>query len=173
MAKTRKQKGEIIADLKDKLSRSKSVAFAEVSGYTMEDSNKLREKACKENLEIGVVKKTLIEIAAKESGIEFGSDVLKGSTLAVFGYQDEVAPARVLASFVKGRDLMHLTAGIIGGKVIGASEVKAYAMLPSRNELLAKIVGSINAPVSGFVNVLVGNLRGFVRALNAIKETKA
>jgi large subunit ribosomal protein L10 len=172
MAKTRKQKAEIISDLKDKLTRAKSVVFAEISGYTMADANQLREKARKDALDIGVVKKTLVEIASKEAGVPLEDDTLTGSTLAVFGYGDEIAPARVMAAFVKGRELMHLTAGIIGGKLISSDEVKKYASLPSRDELLAKVVGSLNAPVSGFVNVLAGNLRGLVCALNAIKETK-
>lgn len=173
MAKTRKQKEEIVADLKDKLSRAKSVVFTEISGYTMSDANELREKARNEDLEVGIVKKTLIELAAKEAGIELGRNAMSGSTLAVFGYDDEVAPARVLSTFIKDREGMSVSAGIVEGKVIGADTVQAYASLPSRDELLAKVVGSINAPVSGFVNVLAGNMRGLVCALSAIKEQKA
>lgn len=173
MPKTRQQKEELISALKDKFTRAKSVAFAQVSGYTMDDANRLRDEAAKEGLETGIVKKTLLEIAAKESGIELGLDVLPGSTLAIFGYEDEVAPARILAKFLKGRETMSISAGIIEGKLVMADTVKAYASLPSREELLAKLVGSINAPVSGFVRVLAGNLRGFVCALNAIKQQKA
>jgi len=173
MAKTRQQKEEVVADLQDKMSRAKSVAFAQISGFTMADANTLRDEAHKEGLDTGIVKKTLVEIAAKASGIEFGSDTLSGSTLAVFGYADEVAPARVLSKFIKGRETMSITAGIIDGKVVGAEVVSAYASLPSRDELLAKLVGTINRPVSGFVNVLAGNLRGLANVLNAIKDTKA
>ena len=173
MPKTRQQKEELIAGLREKFSRATSVAFAQISGYTMEDANTFRDEAAKEGLEMGVVKKTLLEIAAKESGIELGIDVLPGSTLAVFGFEDEVAPARILAKFLKGRNTMSISAGIIEGKLVTADTVKIYASLQSREELLAKLVGSINAPVSGFVNVLAGNLRGFVQVLNSIKESKA
>lgn len=173
MAKTRQQKEGAVADLQDKLSRSKAVAFAQVSGYTMADANHLREEAAKEGLEAGIVKKTLLQIAAKANGVELDREILSGSTLAVFGYADEVAPARILAKFVKDRETMSISAGIIDGKVVGAEVVSAYASLPSREELLAKVVGSLNAPVSGFVNVLAGNLRGLANVLNAIKDTKA
>ena len=171
MAKTRQQKEELIAQIKERLSRAKSVAFAQISGYTMADANRLRDEAAKEGLETGIVKKTLLQIAAKDSGVE-GLDVLPGSTLAIFGYEDEIAPARLLAKFLKGREAMSISAGIIDGKLVAAETVKAYAALPSHKELLAKLVGSINAPVSGFVNVLAGNLRGLVCVLNAIKESK-
>ncbi len=172
MAKTRQQKEELIAEIRERLSRAKSVAFAQISGYTMTDANRLREEAAKEGLKTGIVKKTLLQIAAKDSGVE-GLDALPGSTLAIFGYEDEIAPARILAKFLKGREAMSISAGIIGGKLVAAETVKAYAALPSRDELLAKLVGSINAPVSGFVNVLAGNLRGLVQVLNSIKESKA
>jgi len=173
MAKSRQQKEEVVADLQEKMSRAKSVAFAQVSGYTMADANRLRDEAAKEGLDAGVVKKTLVEIAAKANGVELDRGLLSGSTLAVFGYEDEVAPARILSKFLKGRDTMAITAGIIDGKMVSAETVMAYASLPSREELLSRLVGTLNAPISGFVNVLAGNLRGLCNVLNAIKESKA
>lgn len=174
MPKTRDQKQVVIDELKDRFARAKSVVFAQVqSGYSMDDANALRTMATKEGLEAGITKKTLLQIAAKDIGIELSSEDLPGSTLTIFGYDDEVAPSRAMMAFLKGREGMSVTSAVISGEVVGADTVKAYAALPSREELLAKLVGSINAPVSGFVNVLAGNLRGLAQVLNAIKEQKA
>ncbi len=173
MAKSRQQKEEMVADLTDKMSRSKAVVFAQVSGYTMAEANSLREVAEKEGLEVAMVKKTLVERAAKEAGIELFRDSIPGSTLALFSYDDEISPARVITNFAKNRESITVTAGILEGNLVGMETVTAFASLPSREELLAKLVGSINAPVSGFVNVLAANLRGLVQVLGAIKEQKA
>ncbi|MDA1038479.1 MAG: 50S ribosomal protein L10, partial [bacterium] len=93
--------------------------------------------------------------------------------LALFSYDDEISPARVITNFAKNRESITVTAGILEGNLVGMETVTAFASLPSREELLAKLVGSINAPVSGFVNVLAANLRGLVQVLGAIKEQKA
>ncbi len=174
MAKTREQKEQMVQDLTDKLGQAKSVVFTQAYGYTMNDANALRETAKKEGLEITVTKKTLLDLASKNAGVE-GMDArsLEGSVLTTFGFEDEVAPARVMAKFLKGRDDMKILAGILEGKAVDAEMVLNLSKLPSKEELLAKVVGSINAPVSGFVGVLNANLRNVVGVLNAIKESKA
>jgi len=93
--------------------------------------------------------------------------------LTTVGYNDEVAAAKLIADFAKGREGIEVVGGLLEGSFVDASAINQLSSLPSREELLAKLVGSINMPVSGFVNVLAGNLRGLVYALNAIKESKA
>jgi len=173
MAKTREQKEQMVKDLTDKLGQAKSVVFTQAYGYTMNDANALRETAKKEGLEITVTKKTLLDLASKNAGVE-GMDArsLEGSVLTTFGFEDEVAPARVMAKFLKDRDDMKILAGILEGKAVDAEMVLSLSKLPSKEELLAKLVGSINAPVSGFVGVLNGNLRNLVGVLKAIEEVK-
>lgn len=174
MAKTRQQKEQAVAELKDKFSRAKSAVFTQVAGYTMSDADELRQTAKEEGLDIMVAKKTLMKIAAEEAGVtDLDPKALEGSVLVTLGYDDEVAPARVMAKFLKDREQMQILAGVLEGKGVEASMVLSLSKLPSKDELLAKLVGSINAPVSGFVGVLNANLRDFVGVLNAIQEKKA
>ncbi len=174
MAKTREQKKEIVASIAEKFRGMKAASFSSVSGFTMEDANTLRQKASESNVSVFVAKKTLLQIAAKEAGIEIDPKNFTGSILTAVSYGDEVAAAKLVSEFGKSReDVLTLVAGILEGKAISASEVVALAKLPSKQQLLGQLVGSINAPISGFVQVLAGNMRGLLTVLNAVKEQKA
>ncbi|MFA6131372.1 MAG: 50S ribosomal protein L10 [Patescibacteria group bacterium] len=172
MAKTREQKKEIVARLAEKMSRMKAAAFSSISGYTMEQANALREKAAEKNVDIFIAKKTLLSHAAKEAGFEVDPQSFEGSILTAVAYDDEVSAAKMLKEFMKVNENFKLVGGILEGKAISKEMVNQLAMLPSKKELLAKMVGSLNAPISGFVNVLAGNLRGLVSVLGAIKDKK-
>lgn len=173
MPKTRSEKEQIVAELSEKMSRMKSAVFTQVSGYTMEDANTLRSKGAAEGVELFVAKKTLLARALEANGFTASQDDFEGSILTAVGYNDEIAAAKLMAQFAKDRDGIQIVAGVLEGRMVDGAAVKQLATLPSREELLAKLVGSINAPVSGFVNVLAGNLRNMVQVLNAIKEAKA
>jgi large subunit ribosomal protein L10 len=173
MPKTRAQKEEIVAELAEKFSRIKSAVFTSVSGYTMEDADALRQKGSEQGVELAVAKKTLLLRALEQNGFTLAKGDLEGSILTTLGYNDEVSAAKLMTTFLKDREGIQLVGGILEGRFVGADAVKQLASLPSRQELLAKLVGSINAPVSGFVNVLAGNLRNLVYVLHAIKEVKA
>lgn len=174
MPKTKEQKKDIVASLRDKISRSKSVVFANFDKLSVKENEELRNNLKAENGEYYVAKKTLLDLAFGEAKID-GLDIKKmdGRVAAVFGFEDEVAPAKIVDKF---KDAHEEKVGFLGGileeKFIDREEVQALAKLPGRDELYAKIVGSINAPVSGFVNVLAGNMRGLVYVLKAIEEKK-
>lgn len=173
MAKTRSQKEEAVAKLTDKFRRMKAVAFASISGFTMKDADNLRTKGKKNGVDVTVTKKTLLKIAAKEAGQEtVDPSAFDGSLLSAFAFEDEVSAAKILSDLAKEKNTIKILGGILEGKMVGADEVKKLAALPSKTELLAKMVGSINAPVSGFVNVLAGNLRGLVTVLKAVQDKK-
>ncbi|MDA0208389.1 MAG: 50S ribosomal protein L10 [bacterium] len=174
MAKSRAQKAEIASSLTEKFGSMKAAAFAQVSGLTMPQSDELRQKAKEQGVEVMVAKKTLLAIAAKEAGIEdFDAKVLQGSILTAFSMDDEVSAAKLVKEFgTANNDVLTAVAGVLEGKAISADEVNKLAALPSKEQLYAQLVGSINAPVSGFVNVLAGNLRGLVTALGAIRDQK-
>ncbi len=138
----------------------------------MEDADKLRAKAAEKQVEVFVAKKTLIARAAQEAGIEISMDKLEGSVLTAVSFGDEVSAAKLLKDLSKEREFMKLLAGVLEGRFMSQAEVMQLASLPTKHELLSKMVGSLNAPVSGFVNVLAGNLRGLVTVLGAIKEKK-
>lgn len=119
-----------------------------------------------------VAKNTFIRIAAKEAGIEGLDAYLEHNTAVAFSAEDPVAPAKILNDFSKDHKALEIKAGILDGKVIALDEVKALAELPSREELLAKLVGSMQAPISGLVNVLQGTIRNFVYTLEAVRQKK-
>ncbi|HAU66266.1 MAG: 50S ribosomal protein L10 [Candidatus Uhrbacteria bacterium GW2011_GWF2_39_13] len=172
MPKTRAQKSEIIDELADKLAHIKSAVFTKVSGYTMEDANSLREKGRAVGVEVIVAKKTLLVRALENNGFKIDRKDLEGSILTTFGFNDEVAAAKLIADFAKEREQMVIVGGILEGAFVGSSAIKQLATLPSKEQLLAQLVRTINGPLSGFVQVLAGNLRNFVSVLNAIKDTK-
>jgi len=176
MPKTKEQKRIILHELNDKISRAKSIIFARYNALTVKDNEDLRSKLRQENNEYYVAKKTLFGLALKDKAID-GLDIKKfaGQIAAIFGYADEVSPAKIVGQFKKEKDKeekIEFIGGILENKYIGAGEVANLATLPSKQELYAEIVGSINAPVSGLVNVLVGNMRNLVYALSAIKDEK-
>jgi large subunit ribosomal protein L10 len=174
MPKTRLQKSEILRTLKEKVKKSKSLFFARYSRMTVEESEKLRSDLRKESGEFLVAKKTLINLALADAGIKgVDAKTLEGQVGIIFGYGDEVAPVKEASKFIKEKEgKLEFLAGILEGKTLAAEEVKMLATLPSKTELYAKIVGSINAPVSGFVNALAGNLRNLVYVLKAVEEKK-
>ena len=172
MAKTKLQKQEMLRDIGERIGKAKSIVFTEFDSLGVKQNEELRNKLKAENSEYLVTKKTLLELALKEKSVEgFDPRSVEGKVSVVFGYEDEVAPAKIVDEFRKDNpDTISFAGGILDSKFIDAAGVEALAKLPSKQELYAKIVGSINAPVTGFVNVLAGNLRGFVYALNAIKD---
>ncbi len=174
MAKSRKQKEVTLAELVEALGSAKSVVFADFKGLTVKDATDFRNKARKENVGVLVAKKTLMRLAFKNAGYE-GVDPasLQGSLVMVTGFDDEVAPAKLAAEFSKEHEALKIVAGVLERKLVDAAAIKSLAKLPSKQELLAKLVGSLNAPINGFVNVLAGNLRGLVNVLNAVKDQKA
>ncbi len=174
MPKTRAQKQDIVNALTDKMSRMKSAVFVSVAGYTMSDADATRKKGRDSGVEVLVAKKTLLRRAAEAAGLkDFDPKAFEGSVLSAFAFEDEVAAAKLMAELVKQKDQMKILGGLLEGAAVDAAKVKQLATLPGKQELLAKVVGSLNAPISGFVNVLAGNLRGLVNVLNAIKESKA
>lgn len=174
MPKSKIQKQEILRNLTERIKKSKSIIFTGFNALGVKDNEALRSKLRAENGEYYVAKKTLLERALKEQGItNLETKTLDGKIAAVFSYGDEVASAKVVDIFRKDKeDKIFFLGGILEGNLLSKSEVESLAKLPSKQELYAKLVGSLNAPVSGFVNVLAGNLRGLVTVLKAIEEKK-
>ncbi len=170
--KVLEEKKLVVKTLAAKIKEAKSIVLADYRGLTVEQDTQMREAFRKEGVEYKIYKNTLTKLAAQQNNIT-GLDVfLEGPTAIAFSNTDPVAPAKLLAEFAKKFDKLELKAGVVEGKVIDEKGVKELANLPSREELLAKMLGSLNAPITGLVNVLNGNIRGLVVALNAIKEQK-
>jgi large subunit ribosomal protein L10 len=174
MAITKQKKEEIIRDLEDKFSRHTAAVFVDYSGLNVKSMENVRGELRKEGIDIKVAKKTLLDLVMKKLNISIDIKVLSGQVAVVLGYGDEVAPAKIISKFAKELENLKVLGGIFsaeGGKVfVGPDKVATLASIPSREELLAKMVGSMQAPVSGLVNVMVGNIRGLVQVLNGLSQ---
>jgi len=171
MAVTKAQKAEILKDLVDKFSRSKTVVFAEYKGLTVSNISELRKRLREKGSECKVAKKTLMRLAAKETNFgDLGDDMMEGPVAATFCYEDELSGLQVLFKFSKEHENLRLLGGIVDGKTMNAADIIQLAKLPGRNQLLTMLLGSMNAPISGFVGILGGLLGSFVRVVNAYKD---
>lgn len=171
MAKTRVQKEEALQTLAEALKAAKGVVFANFHGLKVKESEDLRKKCREQQVRYIVSKKTILGKALKEAGHDVDAKLFPGGVSIVFG-EDEVAPAQIIAAYAKDHEVLKIFGGILEGAYIDAAKVTALSALPGRQQLLGQLVGVLNAPVSGFVNVLAGNLRGLVTVLNAVKEGK-
>ena len=172
MASTKQQKQKIVEELKEKIGKQKTVVFFDFTGLKVKDLSNLRKKLKKENGELKVAKKTLMAIAFKELNESVAKNIKKltGEIALVFGYQDVILPAKTLWQFSKSFPSLKILGGFVENDFKEAEEIIMLAQLPSKEELLAKLVGSIASPMSGFMNVLQGNIKGLIYALSAIKK---
>jgi len=173
MAVTRKEKEALLSELETQLEGAKSVVFADYRGTTVKKISELRRELRKENVYAKVAKITLIKRALQKHGVDTSAMDFKAPVALAVSKEDEVAPARILSNFAKENKNVQILMGVMDGRVVSKVEVAALASLPGKQELRGKLVGTIAAPMSGFVNVLAGNLRSLVYALNAIKEAKS
>lgn len=172
MAKTREQKAQELALLKEQIS-GKAVVFAGYSTLTVKALDELRGKLRESGATFKVTKNTLLKKAVEESGLNnIPAEVFKVQLGIAASNQDEVDPNRIIVEFAKTNEALKILGGIVDGKFVDESGVRQLASLPSRDELNAKVVGSINAPLSGLVNVLAGNLRGLINVLGAVRDQK-
>lgn len=172
MAKTRAQKGQIIDEISKLLSDAKSMVFCDYYGLTVVELEDLRKKLRERGSRFLVSSKTLFTRAAKAAGLEIDPKLFEGGFGVAFGLEDEVSAANVLYQFKKEHDALKIQGGVMGKELVDVSYVTTLAQLPSRDELIAKAVGSIAAPISGFVRVLGGTVRSLLYTLNAIQQKK-
>ena len=173
MPKTRAQKEEAVSSLVANINDAKAAVFANYQGLTVPQLEELRGQCREAGVNCIASKKTLVKRALSDAGMDVDTKAFQGGIVSFFGTTDEVTPAKIVAEFAKKNTVVTIFGGLLEGQYINDKKVKELSALPSKEELLAKLVGSLNAPVSGFVNVLAGNLRGFVGVLNVIKEAKA
>lgn len=170
MPKNKEQKKEILKDIKEKIDKQKTMVFVGFSGLKTKDVFALRENLKKENCLLSVVKKTLLALAFKEKKLKINKKKLEGELALAYGFEDEISPARITYRFSLKNENLKILGGFFGNKFIEAQEVISLAKLPSKKELYSKVVGTINAPLSGFARVLGGNIRGLVYILSQIKK---
>ena len=164
------QKQAYVEELAEKLKNSVAGVIVSYMGITVADDTALRRKA---GVEYAVVKNSMLRRAADKVGLDGLDNVLEGSTALALSPTDHVAAAKILSEYAEKSKTFEIKAGYVEGKVIDAAGVAELAKMPPKEVLVAKVLGGLNAPISGFVNVLNGNIRGLVVALNAIAEKQS
>lgn len=173
MAVSKAKKSEILAKLEGNFQKSKAAIFVNFQGMTVDDTVKLRKFLKTSDVDYQVAKKTLMRLMAQNAKVDsFDDSVLEGSIGIIFGYTDEVSLAKMVKGQTKQFDKLKIVAGIIENKMVDANTVNTLASLPSREELLAKLVGTMLSPLRGFVGSLQNPISGFVRVLQAYSEKK-
>ncbi|MFA5933588.1 MAG: 50S ribosomal protein L10 [Microgenomates group bacterium] len=171
--KTRAQKEESVKNLTEKFKKAKTVVFTDYRGMTMNQLSSLRDKLAEADAELEITKNTLVHIALDEAGLEGESDnIAEGPTATLFGFGDEILPIKALTKAIKDNQVGTIKGGFLNGDFLDATNVTRLSNLPSKQELQAKVVGSLSAPLYGMVNVLQGNLRNLVYALDQIRISK-
>ena len=168
----RPEKVAMIAELKKTMASAKGVVLTDYRGIKVAQDTKLRRKMREAGVEYSVIKNNMASIAAKEAGIEGLDGYLKGPLAMVSSDKDPVVAAKLISEFIKENRIMEIKGGLVEGKVIDAEGVKSLANLPSREVLLARLLGSMQSPITGFVTVLQGNIRNLVYALDAVRQQK-
>lgn len=173
MAKTRQQKEATVQILTDKFSQAKSVVFADYQGLTMKQLSELRNKLRDQEAEFTITKDSLSKLALKQAHLDLSDDSIQaGPTATLFSYDDQISPIKTLVKALKDAGLGKVKGGFLGSDFVDAIAVNRLANLPSKHELQGKVVGVLVAPLSGMVNVLQGNLRNLVYALDQIRIQK-
>jgi large subunit ribosomal protein L10 len=168
---------DIVKDLKERLQDAKAIVLVDYKGINIEEVNQLRNRFRNEKVDYLVQKNTLIKIALNDLGIQSLDEYLVGPTALAICKSDEVAPARVVIKFLKEvmeeKEFPKFKAGYVSGNLLDASQMMVLAKLPSREELLAKLLGSAQAPISRLLGVTQGIIRKFVYAVDAVAKNKA
>ena len=153
--KNRQIKEAKVAEIKEKLEKAQGVVLADYQGLSVEEDTMLRKSLREAGVEYKVYKNTLVRRAAKEVGIEeFNNELLVGTNAIAFGYDDPIAPARVIKEFMEAHPKMQLKMGVVEGTFYNEAQIVEFANIPPREVLLAKLLGSLKAPMSNFVYLL-------------------
>lgn len=173
MPKSKQEKIDIVTDLTERVSKAKSIVFADYQGMNMDQIQTLRRGLQDLSAQFSITKNNLIKIALKENGLKVDDDaVFEGPVATLFAYGDEIAPIKILTKAIKDNGIGKTRAGFLNGEYLSDAQVNKLAQLPSKDELRAKVVGALGSPLYGIVGVLQANLRNLVYALDQIRKQK-
>ena len=172
-AKVLSEKQAIVEALAERIKGASAGILVDYKGITVSEDTALRTELRKDEVNYTVVKNTLTRFAAKDAGLDGLDEILNGTTALAVSYDDPVAPAKILNEYAGKHENFKVKMGFVEGKVITPGEVKNLADLPSKEVLVATVLGTMNAPITGLVTVLNGTIKGLAVALNAIAEQKA
>jgi len=166
-------KEQRVEAIKDRFAGSQTILLADYRGLSVKELEELRGKLREAGAELTIYKNSLTEIAMRELALPSMSEYLSGPTAFIFSGEDPVAPAKALTAFAKVHNALELKAGLVENQVVDAAGVKAIATLPSREELLAKLLATMLNPIVGFARVLNGPTEAFARTVQAVADQKA
>lgn len=168
----RPDKVAIVKEIEERLSTAQGAVVTDYRGLTAGEMTQLRKELRDAGVEFKVLKNTLAILAAEELEMNELIPLLTGPTAFAFGYEDPVAPAKIISEFAKKNKELEIKGGLVEGTVIDLAGVQNLADLPSREVLLSMVVRGMQAPMAGMVNVLQGNIRNVVYALEAVRKQK-
>ena len=167
------EKQEQVRSLAQKLNGSVSGVLVDYKGTDVTTDTEMRRKMREADVDYTVIKNSLIRFAIKDCGLDELEQYLAGPTALAISADDPVSPAKLIHEYVGKEKPMQVKAGFVDGRVITAAEVAALSKLPAKEVLVAQVLGTMIAPVSGLANVLNANIRGLAVALQAIADKKA
>jgi large subunit ribosomal protein L10 len=165
-------KKQVVLDIKEKMENAQGMVFYDYRGLTVAEVTELRNKFREAGVEYKVLKNSMLKRAAEMIELEGLDEYLVGPTAVAFGFDDPVGPAKVLVEYTKKLKKTEIKTGVLGKRIIGIEEINSLAELPSREQLLATLAGTLNAPITGFARSLSGIISKLGYALNAVKEQK-
>ncbi len=168
----RQDKEALVDDLTKNLKETTTAIVCDYKGLNVSEISGLRRLLREKNANMKVVKKTFAQIAFDNAKIKLDVRKVEGQIAVIYGGDDEVCSSKVAFDFSKTKKAFQIRAGSLEGKELTVEEITNLAQLPTKEQLLGQVVGTIKAPITGFVGALSGNLRNIVYALNAIKESK-
>ena len=164
------EKVDKVEELTAALSNAKVIYLADFTGLDVAKVTGLRNKLRDAEVSYQVVKNRLAKRAAAEAGISGLDEHLVGPTAIAFTSEDPIAPAKILQDFADEDDTFSIKSGFMDGQILSPNEIEALSKLPSREELLGKVLGSVQSPMYGLAGVLNGLLRNLVGVIGAIEE---
>lgn len=167
------EKAATVKALAEMLAGAKVTVFTEFRGLNVHDLAELRVKLREGGVEYKVVKNTLTKLAAHELKVDGLDFYLEGPTAIAFGYEDEVTPAKLLAEYAREHEELKMKCGMLGGEVLDAERVKALSRIPSKNQLIAQLLGSLQNPIASFARMCSSPMTGLVNVLHRVAEQKA
>ena len=173
MSANKEAKVQVVEEIKSKIQDAKSVVLVKFSGLTVAEDTELRREFRKNNVEYKVLKNTLVRRAFNDLGVTDFDDDLNGPTSVAFGSDETGASKIIIGAVKKYENKVFVKSAYVDGARVDENGVKALASMPSKEELIAKMLGSLQAPIANFVGVLSAMPRSLVIALNAIAEKQA
>jgi large subunit ribosomal protein L10 len=174
----KEQKAEAIQEIKEMIESSEAMYFTDFAGLTVEQVNELRKEFFKSDVKYKVVKNTLTVRALKEtdkysSHIDKLTEILNGPTGIVFAYKDPVAPAKILKKFVDKIEKPKLKVAVVENEIYDSKKLNSLASLPTKEEIISGILGSLNSPASGIVGAINAAMRDLFSVIEEVAKKKA